>query len=367
MKTFSPLKNKVFLYPIYVIVAIVLLIVSCCTLNFLLVPPQLASTIEIIMADVESQNEQIDIVFTGSSRTYKGIDSAGLSSSLDKNVFNIAYEAANYFSTYYLLNELMKTQQPQTLFLEVSISNFTRESTTQDMHIYRLLTGENQEEFAKGISLDYLDFKYLDFTNYMDNFSNNRFITNVYQKLTKFDSIGDRITSYIDTLGTTYGGNGFIYAYESMSEDEELLLPKSYYHNGKLWNDELASEVQYEYFEKIIKLCETNNIEVILYSPPYPYSVTAKNAEDFELFDNYINTICTNFNLQYLNFSKIKKDIMKLENPYYVDSNHLNGMGATTLQPIIKEIITQIEESTFNQSEWFYESYSDMIQDYSLI
>lgn len=360
MKISKIFQNKIFKYSCCFVLCGILGLVGCAVLNFVLVPPPLASTIEVIMDDATSQAEDIDIVFCGSSRTYRGIDSVTLSTDLDANVFNIAYENANFYSSYYLLVELLKTKEIGKLFLEVSTTNFTRADTTEDSLIYRILTGDTQEEFATGLALDYLDFDLLNFTNYMENFSNGRFVSNIKQKLGKFTENGQKITK----PWSTYEGNGFLNCTHTISQSTELLLPQSYFHDGEFWDDEFVDEVQYEYFEKILRLCTENEIEVILYSPPYPYCVIEDYGSDLEIFDYYIESIATQYGLDYLNFSKIKKEYMRLENRYFYNANHCNGEGAKALEPIIKDIVEQMEQGIFVPENMFYDDYQSMIEDY---
>ncbi len=360
MKISKIFQNKIFKYSCCFVLCGILGLVSCLALNFVLVPSPLASTIEVIMDDAKSQTKDIDIVFCGSSRTYRGIDSVTLSTDLDANVFNIAYENANFYSSYHLLVELFKTKEISKLFLEVSTTNFTRGETTEDSLIYRILTGDNQEEFATGLALDYLDFDLLNFTNYMENFSNGRFISNIKQKLGTFTENGERINK----PWSIYSGNGYLKCTHTVSQNAELLLPQSYFHNGEFWDDEFVDEVQFEYFEKILRLCNENGIEVFLYSPPYPYCVIDDYGSDLEIFDNYVEGIATHYDLEYLNFSKIRKEYMRLENKYFYNANHCNEEGAKALEPIVKDIIEQMEQGVFVQENMFYTDYQCMIEDY---
>ena len=122
------------------LVAIALILAGCFVLNFLLIPPARSSMIEVTMADAEKQKGTIDSIFVGSSRTYRGIDAPAISEGVDKNVFDIAYENANYYSSYYLTKKLLDENNIERVFLEVSTTNFTREDSTEDKCIYRCLS-----------------------------------------------------------------------------------------------------------------------------------------------------------------------------------------------------------------------------------
>lgn len=347
---------NVFLKPMIVIA---LFLASCFMLNFLLVPPAQASIIETILADANKCEENVDMIFLGSSRTYRGIDTPNISKNINKNVFNIAYENANYLTSYHLLKEICKENSLETLLLEVSMTNFTREDSTEDIYIYKMLTEENQKQFAKAINLEYNNSILLEFTNHLNNFSNGRFANNVKLKFSKFEKIGDTINNQ----NSKYMGNGFLYS--NASAKGELSLPSSYLNGKALWQDNFAKEKQIEYFYNILEFCKEENIEVVLYSPPYPYDVSSDFVEDFNNFDNFVNETIKDYDLKYLDFSKVKKDVLELKNNYFYNANHCNGTGALALQPIISEILQEIQNNDFAQEKWFYQDYTQMKSDYN--
>lgn len=350
---------NIFLKPM---IALSALLLVCFILNFMLVTPLYSTIIGTIMQDVRSQTENIDIVFMGSSRTHRSVDTPALSKGLNKNVFNVSYENATFYATYHLLKEVYNTNKLETLVLEISMPNFSRANSTEDEFIYQTLTGENKQDFAKGIDLEFNNSSLFNFTNYLENFSNGRFVKNVKAKFSNHDRIGEEL----ETAHTKYNGNGFISVDHVIDKGSELILPKKSYGKGdNLWEDSYANKLQVEYFHKIMEFCEESEIEVVLYSPPYPYQVTSKHEKDLIEFDNFVKTTIEQYNLDYIDFSKIKKDHMTLSNNYFYNANHCNLDGAKKLQPIILEIFNQIKSGKFEYSAWFYDSFTAMIADYN--
>ena len=64
-------------------------------------------------------------------------------------------------------------------------------------------------------------------------------------------------------------------------------------------------------------------------------------------------------------FSKLLKSHFELTNDYFYNANHLNGDGATKLEPIITNIYNDLKNYTYNASNYFYNSYSEMMADYN--
>ena len=313
------------------------------------------------MADMKSQTQNIDVLCMGSSRVYRSVNAPEVSKQIENNMFNLAYDYANFFTTYYLLQEACKTNNIETLYLEVSMTNFTRETSTEDVFIYNTLTGETKKEFANGINLNYNNCSLLEFTNYMKNFSNGRFVNSVKNKVVKEKYLGSSIAG----RNIDYKGNGYLYANWEIKNDEDVFLPASYYINGNLWDIENVCEKQIEAFYNIIDFCEERNINVVLFSPPYPSKITQDNIEEFKAFDSYVKGSIENLGLKYLDFSKLKKEYIELTKEYFYNANHNNGAGASKLAPIYAEIYEEINNDIFNESDWFYLTFDEMSQNYN--
>ena len=96
------------------------------------------------------------------------------------------------------------------------------------------------------------------------------------------------------------------------------------------------ADITYEYLDKIRKLCEDNNIELVLIKAPslYPYWYTE--------YDEQIKEYASKYGLDYYNFLE---NILEIGLDYSVDTYdgglHLNLSGATKLSkyfaPILKE------------------------------
>ena len=308
---------------------------------------------------MKKEKENIDIIFLGSSRTYRGINSYQLSNNLDKNVFNIAYEQSSYITSYYLLNEVCKTNNPEMVCIEVSAANLIREKSTEDICAYKTMTGSTKTEFADAVSLKYKDLYLLNFVNYLENFSNHKFIKNVRLKFMKDYSL----YKGLQNNKTTYYGKGTLLVDKVVSEDKHLALPLSYGSTEK-WEEERVNSMQYDYLLKIIDFCKGKGIKICLYNPPFPYSVTEEMADVFTGFDEYVKENLLKGKMVYVDFAKTKKEFVKLIHAYFYDGNHCNKDGAEVMTPIITEVISNIINGTYESDDYFYSTFEEMIADY---
>lgn len=360
MKVFSFIAKHWKAFLIYPLLICVLFVSTCFLFNFLLVPAKNSSVVESIMDEAKRDKQNIDIVFMGSSRTFRSINSYELSNTLNKNIYDIAYEAASYSTNYFLLQELTKKHKPNTIFLEVSVADFLREKSTEDLNAYKIFTGSTQSEFAKAASIKYNQLYLLDFTNYLENFSNERFIQNLKLKFKKNYNIIDTVL-YGEKI--EYYGKGFLYSNRVMKEEDHLILPATY-GLGQEWEDEKVSQFQLDYLNKIIDYCKSQNIDIYLYSPPYPQSVIKDSKDIFEGFDKYILEKYISKGISYIDLAKIKKEIVNLSNVLFCDANHCNKDGANAILPVITEILNDLDNNTYDSADYFYSTFDEMITAY---
>ena len=354
--------SKVWIYSILkIIIVLCLVVLTTITLNFILISPLQTSKIGTIMADLKQQDENVDILFLGSSRTYRGIDSPTLSKELNQNVFNIASDSVTYCSLYHLLVEICKFEKPKKVFLEFSITNFKKETGTEDFYIYNLLSGQNKIDYQKNANIELKGNNLFQFTNYLNNFSNGKFVENIAYKLSSDKTIGEAI----NTSRSFYVGNGFIFADKVINDEARTDFPGSYFNEGQLWNENSVNEQAYTYFFKIIDYCNENNIEITLFSPPYPYFIIERYIEEFTMFDSFIKETLKDLpNITILDFSKIKPEYLILSSSYFYNANHCNGYGAEKLAPTIIDILNALNKKTYDSNIWFFNDYDELYEAY---
>lgn len=360
MKVFNFIAKHWKVILIYPIVICCLFVMTCFFFNFLLVPAKNSCMVEAVMTEAMSEKENIETMFIGSSRTYRGVNSYELSKILNKNIFDIAYEQASYSTSYYLLQELTKKHKPESIFIEVSIANLFRSKSTEDLNAYKTLSGNIKDEFAKVASINYNQFYLLDFTNYMENFSNEKFVQNVKLKVMKNYKVGDIV---VGGESDGYCGKGFVYTNIAAKETDHLALPLSYGSTIE-WNENDVNEIQLDYLMKIIEFCKNHNIKCYIFSPPFPYSVSQEMKDVFEGFDQYIKENFVSKGIKYIDFAKTKKELVNLSNVLFYDGNHCNKEGADAMLSVYASVLTDLGNNTFNSGNYFYSSFEEMIADY---
>ena len=344
---------QIFIYPL---VLVILFFATCGMLNFILVPANGTTILEDSLTAAQTAAGDIDIAFLGASRTYRGIDAAHLSTNLNQNIYNISHENATYLTQYYLLKELCKTKKINSVYVEVSIANFVRVGEDHNYFAYKVLTGEDKQTYAEAVHFEYDNNQILEFKNHLKNFSNGRF----------WSTVTTRITKNTNPIFNEYGravayGHGFYYAKRKASNERKLQWFDSFY-SAPLEN--YCSE-SITYFFKILDFCQANDIAIKLYQTPFPLDIIKNYTAHLNEFDTWLQAQTAQYNLEYYDFAKLKKERLALNNDYFYDFAHCNGEGAFVLRPNIESLLQAVSAGTYQAEDYFYPDFDAMVADYA--
>ncbi|MDL2223454.1 hypothetical protein LJB98_05085 [Bacteroidales bacterium OttesenSCG-928-M11] len=107
---------------------------------------------------------------------------------------------------------------------------------------------------------------------------------------------------------------------------------------GALWHfkeEVRLSDISVEYLYKMIDLCKSNDIDLILYtSPLHPIYYDLIPSFYKESFFSLRSSIVDEYNLRFIDYSN-----EKMSNSYYFDGNHLSGAGAKYISVKVAEDI----------------------------
>ena len=151
----------------------------------------------------------------------------------------------------------------------------------------------------------------------------------------------------IDTEGP-YQGLGFFYRTKVTDKKGKL--------NPSPWTyDDLNPKVQ-KYFQKIVKYCKDNGIELICVTTPIPPSSVVSGAANEA--DTYFKQICDENNVRYIDGNLIKNEILNVSDDDFSDwEGHMNGELAEQFSELLTDILKKDD-----CSEYFYSSYDECIE-----
>jgi len=243
------------------------------------------------------KNGEIDVLTLGTSRT--GVmDIDIIKNYYSGNIFSLSSPSSLAEEQYFILRYALKHNNIKTLIYGIDFMSFNgnKEKPSSDFNEHRKSI-ENFENIDNPVinyfSIDTLKYSLKMILNKKDTFY-------TYQ--------GERV--YINAIESIRNGT-FKFKY-----DIEKFKTNAQYSPYKF------SSKQLDYFKKSIELCQANNINIILYTPPMYYkhffNIYTNLENDFVIFKKELVRVKS-----YYDFSGIN-EISKNESNY-VDESHLRG------------------------------------------
>lgn len=243
-------------------------------------------------------DEKYDYAVLGSSRVLNMVDIRSLDSAYGKKGINLGTSGTCYAENYILFSEFISKNQVSTLILNVDEYSFNSEkSFSYPFHEYEFLNlSDKYDEVFKDYipGWKYYAWKVLPILKYSE-----------YNHQYRLDYFPQ------EALNTTLGSE---------------LLADSSAHDNNIENKTSQSEMSQtdqKYFLKIIGLCDTKNINIILITTPL--YTPANQARSVKPFLSYVNSISRSKNIPYYSFENL---INSTDLRYFNDNTHTGSKGS---------------------------------------
>jgi hypothetical protein len=248
------------------------------------------------------ETKNIDILFLGSSHTYRGFDTRIFKEAGFKT-FNLGSSAQTPVQTELLLAKFLDSLKPKIIILEVSPMIFSLDGI------------ESSLDIISNVDNDYKTIRFAIQQNHLKVY--NTLLYSLYREL-----IFNEKSKYIEnrTKGVdTYINGGFVqkkmkfYKFIDLEKQQWTFNPK-----------------QLEAFKKIITIIAKKKIKVLLVQPPITKSLY-NSYENTERFDNEMKKYSTYFNYN---------EILQLnDSVHFYDADHLNQNGVRVFNNAILKML----------------------------
>jgi len=273
--------------------------------------------------DIYKTEAEHDIAIYGSSRAWVHINPKILSDSLGANVYNFGIDGHNFWLQYLRHLELLKhNEKPKTIILSVDVFSLQKRKDLfqLDQFLPYMLWNSNIQQYTNSY-IGYNDFDY-----YVP-------LIRYSGKTNSLKLIIKNIVNGQSNIG--YRQNGFLGMDREWNADLEKAKKeqKSY-----IINTDSNSVVL---FEKFIKECKANDIELILvYTPEYI------DGQNFVANRDDVIQIYRDFSMKYsIDFFDYSNDSLCLNKKYFYDASHLNSSGAEIFS---KKLANDLKARTHN-------------------
>lgn len=309
--------------------------------------------------EMNTQEENIDVLFLGSSHCFRSVDPSITDGLLDANTFNGGSALQSWDGSYAILAEAGRKNDLQRVCVEMYYDIAGE--------VYR----EREGMTAVYIISDYLrpslnKVRYLTEAGSPDTWIDGFFPARRYwQKLFSREHIAhviaekqtDVYKNYEywgdpETDQQYYAGKGYIASRESIEDDG--------FCTDKEWEaipEDIFSEDDKRSIRRIIAYCERNDIELVFFSVPMPY-YNMLAVGNYGSYIEQLNALLEGSGVPYYDFNLCREEYFSYDCSLFMDEDHLNAVGAERFSGLFSRLMLgQIDES-----ELFYDSYGEKFQ-----
>ena len=355
---------------IYAIISVVLFFLLNSLLCFILIPPVGSSE---KMWALYRQQQELDMVYTGTSLCYAAIDNSIIDSVLGTKSFNMATASQELNNTYEAIETAIKDHKIKRAVLTFSYLNLIEYNNVQAETCFfkerikwlpfpqkikeSVKFAFDKKHFSKPTSINFLFpwiFSHVKFRPY-------RIIENTKDKMNKntesYQNIYNTINVSADcTLDYNTVGN----------ENSKTVYVGLKYNFGKF-----TGEV-FDQLEKIITLCKQNDVDLMLINPPKPRQDVLCYGEEYFTLNKFVNEYAKKQGFDYYDFNIIKPEIFENHEDYYSDFEHVNIKGQKAFSTALAKFILlrdEAKETGTSLSYLFYtqDEYFETIKDIACI
>lgn len=325
-------------------------------LKFILIDDTESFT-RLMMHELYTQEENMDVLFLGSSHCYRALNTQVTDEIFGENTFNGGSSSQGLDGSLVVLKEAAKTNEIKKVYLELYYdicnrgykgrTNLTQTYIISDYmkpslnRISYLLNASSSEHYGNSFILPRRNWKKLFKKDYITKLVKKK-LTDEYRNY-----------EYFADDENAYRGKGFVEGFETIEE-------------GGFWNKKHFTEQVPEditttewagSLKEIIEFCETHEIELTLFSVP----ISDFTLVDVGGYDGYIEQVkqfLADTDVAYYDFNLCREKWLPLEDTCFMNADHLNGVGAERFSRVFAEFFT----GQISEKELFYDSYSEKIE-----
>lgn len=324
-------------------------------LSFLLEPARGASE---LMWKQYYAEEEIDTLFIGSSLCQTSFDSYIFDEKMGVKSFNMGTPLQAMPQTARALEVAIEDHEIKTVIFGMGFSTLKYEPVEEAE-----LTFEKARAREKGGMAGFIEgIKYIyskevrddeKSINYLfpwlynrEDFSPSTMKRNATQKI---QTLKDRLNGVESSAGDSYHKGYVNETYHTV--DYEYKWDGCSY---RFYDQEFDPEMMAE-FEKIIKICKENEIDLIAVNTPHPTFDVISCYEFYDSNENEFKALCEKYDVDYYDFSLAKPEIFETRAENYADHEHMNKQGSEYFSACLSELLLRRADGE-EMEQYFYDA-----------
>lgn len=284
----------------------------------------------------EQPEDSIDVLLMGSSHVGLNLDTGILWENYGISSYALWGSEQPLWNTYYWLEEVLKTQSPKVVVLDVYATVFGFEYSGDVMQIANISGMRTSLTKWKAIKVTAPKERWLNLLLGYPIFHG------FYDELTEDDFSHFPWTEGLaEDKGTRYLTGSGEFEVEDPSEITEIAP---------------IEEKNVEYLKKIIALCAEEQIPLLL------VKTNTTGASILQPTMNTVAEIATDYGVEFLNFNLLTEEIGLDAEDYATDGGHLNSSGARKNSDYLGKILVERYGVEDHRGDAMYDSWENSIQ-----
>ncbi len=289
----------------------------------------------------------LDFLICGSSHTLRALEPSILDDELGVDSYNVSIPNSNMQQRYEMIKVEMERNPVDTVILGVSYNTMTRDRS------------------VRGYEGDYYVLSKLNLWDripyFFSSIQPSEYISIYYQFLNRGFECMDMAAhgTWVDHNEKTEKGYVPYDNQHYVERDDEMLAPNPL----SVYNTETLTEEIYEpnvtYLDKILDLCNENNVTLIMISEPLSKTAISR-YQNLDASREWYAEYAQNNDICYFDFGLYKEyDDLFTDMVDYHDAFHLNNTGADKFSELFCSFYQEIENGE-DVEDLFYDSYDEM-------
>lgn len=315
-----------------------------------------------IWRDFYNCEDNLDNLFVGSSHIFRDVNVGMMDQINNKNNMDLSTGSQRLIGSYYSIKEAIHYNDISCVYLEmyyaVSIGesgDFDNKKTMKNN--WRIIDNmrfsiNKLNYICNACGKDILVETFFPFTRYRSKLFNAPYI----KELLDYKSTLEYKIKYYEKTDTDgkilyrTDPKGYVYV-ESEFDEKNYIFPK-------YMEKEIMTEDAKIWLEKIINLCNENNVDIVLFSSPMPDI----NLIAYGYYDEYVNDIidiADRYDVPYYDFNLAKEKYLPIQQyQYFGDDDHLNALGTELFTPFLWKVVS----GEISGDDVFYDSFEEKLE-----
>ena len=304
------------------------------------------------------KQDNIDVLFAGSSHCYRAFIPEILDEELKLNTFNIGTSAQSMDGSYMVIKEAARYNDIKHIYLEVyyNIAFSIYKDRTEMTQTY-IISDYLRPSFDKiGYMLnastkDYYSNSFIVARRNWEKFFDADYVKNLIMKK-QSDAYKNYEYKYITDNTEWYAGKGYV-------ADKRVIGDWNYF-SDDAWSDVNFDNVSDDWLnslEDIIDFCDKKGISLTLVSAPMPNFLLA-GLGNYDDYIELIQDIIADTEVDYYDFNLCREEYFPNTSSLFKDTGHVNCYGAEQFSHLFADFIN----GKIAKEELFYDSYEEKIR-----